>query len=153
MQLKFTINWQIQLSRNLRLTAVNIANLRPFIVETLNIIHDRSNELFNSAWRNVEKNPIWAPLSEKTIRYKKRKYNSTRPLINTWRLKNDVSKIAGQKKWTLLYRAPYAIYHQSWWPHLPRRAIIDLSNSTNDKIIKALQKKINNDLRIFWKQV
>lgn len=153
MQIKFEINWQVQLSRNLRLAWVKLKNLTPFIKDALDIVDNRSKQIFNNAWLNVEKNPIWAPLKTKTIEYKKKKYWSTTPLVNTWRLKNDIVKQASNNQWFLLFKSPYAIYHQEGGKYLPRRAIIDLDNATNRKIIKALQNKINEDCKIFGKQL
>ena len=159
MQIQFIVDWQVQLSRNLRLTAVNLKDLTSFYKDSLDIIHNRSNELFSKDWNNVEKNPIWAALWVKTINarqkgwwYYKKPSNNPWILRWTWRLQTDITKKYDNTWWVFAFNAPYAIYHHQWSWKLPKRAIIDLSNETNTKIIKALQKKINDDIKIFWKQ-
>lgn len=158
-QIKFTINWEVQLSRNLRTLAVNIKNMWEFIKEAVEIVEDRSNEIFKSEWKNVEKNPKWAPLANSTQTARDKRYwyykkapNRPWTLRWTWRLQEDKTKRLLNNSWTLSYNAPYAVYHQDWWPNLPKRAIIDLSNATNEKIVKALQKKINKEIWIFGTQ-
>lgn len=160
MQIKFEVNWQIQLSRNLRMTAINISNLTPFIKESIDIVHDRNNQVFEKEWSNVEKNQKWPTLKSKTLVARSRRWwyykntpNNPSTLRWTWRLQNDITKHINKNEWILKYNAPYAVYHQSWWKNLPRRAIIDLDNQTNTKIVKALQKFINNQTKIFGKQV
>lgn len=160
MQLTFIVNWEKQLSRNLRIFAVNIWNLQPFFKDSVDIVHERSNSIFKSSWSNVEKSPTWKPLSQSTLKarssrkgYYRQSPSSPWVLRWTWKLQDNISKSFTKTSWKLEYLQPYAKYHQNWWKKLPKRAIIDLSNSTNALIIKALQKKINDDIWIFWRQV
>jgi len=160
MQIKFEVNWQIQLSRNLRLVAINLKNLKPFFEKSLDIIKERTDEVFEKEWSNVEKNPKWRKLTPRVEKarikrwwYYKKTPNNPWILRWTWNLQENITKEATNKNWVLIYNAPYAIYHQNWWLNLPKRAIIDLSNKVNDKIIKTLQMKINNDIKIFGKQL
>lgn len=160
MQVTFSVNWQVQLSRNLRLTAINLADMTPFYKDAVDIVHDRSNQVFKAEWSNVEKNEKWVPLKPKTLiarskRWGQYKATPNNPATLRWtgKLQDNIKKTILSSGWKLEYLQPYAIYHQDWWKNLPRRAIIDLSNATNNLIIKALQKKIQKDVGIFGKQI
>jgi len=159
-QIKFTVNGEVQLSRNLRVAAKSIQNMSTFIKEAVWIVEQKSDSIFSQQWRNVEKSPTWKSLAASTLAARARRswYYKQSPAWNpwilrwTWRLQKDRTKTVTDKMWTLTFNAPYAIHHQEWWRKLPKRAIIDLDNNTNTKIVKALQKKINESIWIFWNQ-
>jgi hypothetical protein len=72
----------------------------------------------------------------------------------TGRLQEDVTKKADDKEGSLTYNAPYAKKLAEGDPskNLPPRAIIDLDRTTNEKLVKALQKKVNKEIGIFNRQ-
>lgn len=160
-QIAFDVMWAKELSRNLRLTSVNLDNLQPFYSDAIDIVKERSDELFWNAGSNVQKGPKRDPLAPITQRsrenrwwyYKKSPTSWAWPLVWTGNLRDSAQKQATQKYWSLEYTAPYAKYHQSGWWRLPQRKIIDLNESTIQKIVKSLQKTINDVSKIFMKQV
>jgi phage gpG-like protein len=133
--------------------------LKPFFVEAVDIIKERSDELFENNGSNLEKWPSWAALSSGTTnaRNKRRWYykqSPSRPWVLRWtgRLQDDVTKTASDTEWGLKFNAPYAWFHHKWGGKLPKRRLIDLNNKTNEKIVKALQKLIHTQLQIFGRQ-
>lgn len=157
----FTVNGEVQLSRNLRVAAKSIQNMSTFIKEAVEIVEDKSDTIFDKQGSNVEKNPTRKSLSASTLASRQRRswYYKRSPWSNpwilrwTWNLQKNKTKIIDDKQGSLTFNAPYAVYHQSWWKNLPKRAIIDLDNNTNTKIVKSLQKKIYESIWIFWNQI
>ncbi len=160
MQIKFDIDGDVQLSRNLRLAVVKLSNMKEFHEDAIEIMDKRSDDLFKKKWRNVEKNPKWKPLASSTKKaranrtwYYKKTPNNPSVLRWTWNLQDNRTIKSNQNFGSMQFNAPYAVYHQRWGKNLPQRAIIDLDNNTNTKIIKALQKKVQKDLKVFWLQL
>ena len=153
--IRFNIDGDIQLSRNLRIAAVQLENMREFYSEAVDIMASRSDDIFKKKGANVKKNPTWTKLSPKTEKARDRRWgyykkppNKPSLLRWTWKLQNSKKKKTNNNYWSLEFTAPYAVYHQRWSKNLPKRAIIDLDNPTNAEIVRALQKKINRDLKI-----
>lgn len=158
MQIKIDIDWQTQLSRNLRVFVDNLENLSEFYEEAIDIIKTRSDSIFSAAWTNVEKNPKWKPLSSATLKARKErswyyKASPNKPWVLrwTWRLQEDTTTTINDRYWSFEYNAPYAEKHQSG-DGVPKRAFLDLDNRTNENIVKSLQNKIQRDLKIFGLQ-
>lgn len=158
-QIAFSVSWQQQLSRNLRVLVQNIADMEWFYNSAIDIVEKRTDEVFAWRWQNVEKNPSWKALAFTTqdararrMWYYKREPNRPSIMRWTWRLQEDRKREVHKDHGMLAFNAPYAQYHQSWWWRLPRRAIIDLDNKTNAEIVRAMQKKINDDIGIFGLQ-
>lgn len=159
-EISFSVNGEKQLSRNLRVLATNVANMQWFFKDSLDIVHKRSDSVFKSKWSNVEKAPKRKWLASRTQQardrrrwYYKRTPNKPSTLRRTWRLQTDITKEITRTYWLFSYNAPYAIFHQTGGWRLPKRAIIDLNNTTNTQIVKAMQQKIQKDIWIFWLQV
>lgn len=160
MEIAFSVSGEKQLSRNLRVLVSNVANMQWFYKDTVDIVQERSNKIFKAEWTNVEKAPKRSKhaASTKKARDRRRWYYKKTPskpwlLRRTWRLQTDITKEVTRTYWLFKYNAPYAKFHQDWWWRLPKRALIDLSNKTNTEIVKAMQKKIQEDIWIFWLQV
>lgn len=158
-ELKFSVQGEVQLSRNLRVFAKNIANLKPFFEDALDIVENKSNQIWATAGSNVEKNPKWKGLAPSTQKARERRWgyykkapSSPKVLRWTGKLQDDKTKEVTKSRGVLAYNAPYAVYHQEGGGRLPRRAIIDLDNGTNTLLVKALQKKINDEIGIFGNQ-
>jgi len=160
MQLAFEVDGVIQLSRNLRVSAVSLAQMEEFHEESTDIIEERSDSLFKKRGRNLEKSNKWKGLSKgtKTARankwgYYKQEPNNPSLLRWTGNLQDNKTKNFNSMFGELSYNAEYAIYHHKGSGNLPKRALIDLSNSTNTLIVKAMQRKIERDLGVFGSQL
>lgn len=160
-QIKFEINGDVQLSRNLRLFADGVDDLEDFFKTGIEIIEERIDNTFAMEGSNLEKSPIWAPLAESTLEARKRgwgyyKQKPNRPGILRWtgNLQENRAKMTSKDSGQLEFKAKHAVYHQDGGQHLPTRAVIDLDNATNAEIVRALQrtlaKKVNG---IFGRQV
>lgn len=161
MELRFEVVGDVQLSRNLRIFADRMDNLADFFDEGLGIIEARSDEIFAARGANVEKAGTWPPLAQSTLNARTNRwgyYKNTpnRPGILRWtgfmqqsrskRVTNDFGEFA--------FTDPKAIYHQKPTTdgHPPQRVIIDLSELTNQLIVKALQGKVHREMGIFGRQ-
>lgn len=158
-ELTFRVQGHTQLSRNLRLFADKIPNLGEFFQDALDIIANRSDELFRSEGSLVQKANPWPPLAASTLKARERRWgyykrSPSRPSTLRWtgNLQENRMQAITSKKGTLTFNAPYAVYHQAGGSKLPRRVVVDLSNPTNMEIVKALQAKIHRDMGIFGRQ-
>lgn len=159
MQITFSVNGEEQLSRNLRVLVSDLWDMQSFFEETLKIVEKRTDDIFKGKWANVAKWPKWKKLSPATIKardkrrwYYKQTPNNPSLLRRTWNMQESRRTEFWKDYWLLVFDAPYADYHQEWWRNLPKRAIIDLSNDTNTKIVKAMQQKIQDTVKIFGLQ-
>lgn len=159
MQVTFSVDWIIELSRNMRLVASGMwESLALFHKDAITIVKDRSDELFKNYGSNVQNWPTRKPLSPTTLKMREKrtwyyKKSPNNPWVLRWtgNLQNSAVKSSDKNEWSLTYTADYAIKHQRWdW--VPRRKIIDIDSATSTKIIKALQKIVNEKIGIFWKQ-
>lgn len=158
-QLTFNVQGHKQVSRNLRVFAKELGDLREFFAEALEIIGARSDELFTSEGAKVQKANTWAPLAASTIKARSKRwgyYKATpsRPSVLRWtgNLQENRTVMVQATKGTLTFNAKYAVYHQGGGGSLSRRVVIDLSNPTNTMIVKALQKLIHEKVGIFGRQ-
>lgn len=158
-KIAFEVQWDKQLSRNLRVAVSNLKNLKPFHKEAITIMEKKSDKIFSTKWKNVQKSPKWKPLASSTKKardkrrwYYKKSPNKPSTLVWTWKMKKKRKRIANNNFWSFEFTDRVAQYHQKWWKHLPKRALIDLDNKTNTILVRALQTKINKDIKIFWFQ-
>lgn len=158
-RLSFEIQWDKQLSRNLRVAVTNLKNLKPFHQEAIDIMEKKSLKIFAKKWKNVQKSPKWKPLADSTKKarekrwwYYKKAPKKPSTLVWTWKMKSKRRKVANNNFWTFEFTDRVAQFHQKWWRNLPKRALIDLDNKTNANLVRALQRKINKDIKIFWFQ-
>jgi len=160
MEIKITVTWQKQVSRNLRIVTTNIKNMRKTLYNVMEIVTKRTDEIFKEKWKKIEKWPNWKPLSISTLKARadKRWHYAKKPnrpqiMRRTWNLQDNRTIKSTNKKWTLTFNAPYAAYHQIWWKKLPKRMIIDIDNKTIQKIQKEFQKAVYKNTWVFWKQL
>lgn len=165
-QLSFDVQGHKQLSRNLRLYASDMQKMGDFFRDAIEIIEARTDEVFKDEGSNVEKGPRWAALSPRTLKARERgwgyyKNTPNRPQILRWtgrmfdtRAKN-INDNFGELSFTAKSKKgfPYPAAHQNGGGSLPSRPLVDLSNKTNDLIVKALQLKVHRGLGIFGRQV
>lgn len=147
------------MARNLRVLASDIKALGEFFEEALDIITVRSDAIFAARGSNVEKASAWPPLAPSTIKARERrwgyyKHTPSRPGVLRWtgNLQENKNRHVSDRKGSLTWQAPYAVYHQDGGGKLPRRVVVDLSNETNMLIVKSLQAKIHRDVGIFGRQ-
>jgi len=157
--IKMSINGDVQLSRNLRVLANDLKELKPFYKEAVEIVKKRSDDVFKTEGKNIKKSNKWEWLSSttKTARanrwgYYKKTPNKPKAMRWTGNLQDNTTEIATKAFWLFKFNASYAIYHQKGGKTLPKRALIDLDNTTNAKITKALQKLIYKQIWIFNRQ-
>lgn len=159
-QLSFNVQGHKQMSRNLRVFAKDIGDLRSFFEEAIEIIGARSDELFNSEGSKVQKANPWAPLAPSTIKARQKRWGyykrtPSRPAMMRWtgNMQENRTIMIQSDKASLSFNAKQAVYHQGGGGSLSRRVIVDLSNPTNKAIIQALQKLIHQKVGIFGRQV
>lgn len=159
-QLTFNVQGHKQVSRNLRVFAKDIGDLRGFFEDALKIIGSRSDELFASQGAKVEKANAWAPLAKSTVKARERRWGyykrtPSRPDVLRWtgNLQDNRTIVAQSSKGTMTFNAPYAVYHQGGGGNLSRRVVVDISNPTTMLIVKALQQLIHEKAGIFGRQV
>lgn len=159
MKLKYEVVGHKQLSRNLRLFVGKMENLSDFFREGIDIIESRTDDVFASQGANVEKAGRWPALADSTLKARKNRwgyYKKTpnNPGILRWtgNLQTKRAKNISDAFGELTFGAPYGIYHQKGGGKLPQRVVIDLSNTTNELIVKALQSKVQREMGIFGRQ-
>lgn len=74
MEIKWSVNGDIQLSRNLRVFVTQLSKMRDFYGEAVEIIEKKSDEVFAKAGANVQKNPKWSPLAASTLKARERRW-------------------------------------------------------------------------------
>lgn len=104
MEIKWTVNGDIQLSRNLRLFVTNLSKMSEFYGEAVGIIEAKSDQIFSKAGGNVEKNPKWSPLAPSTLKARERRWgyyknppSSPGTLRWTGKLQTDRTKVVNNK--------------------------------------------------------
>ena len=165
-QMKFSVDGHVQLSRNMRVFAEDMKQMHEFFRDAIDIIEARTDQIFAAQGNNIEKAGSWAPLSPKTLKARERgwgyyKQTPNRPSMMRWtgRMQDTKNKNINDQFGELSFTARskkgfnYPAAHQAGSGNLPQRVIIDLSNPTNELIVKALQEKIQRDMGIFGRQV
>lgn len=166
MYLSISVDGHKQVSRNLRVLARDIPQLKSFFDEGLDIVQARTAEVFAAQGLNVAKGPAWAPLSKKTLRarekgwgYYKRTPNRPSPMRWTGALQDQVMRQTSDSGGTMVHTArsskgfDYPLAHQRGSGNLPPRPIIDLSNPTVSALVRALQNHVYRTIGMFGRQV
>ena len=159
MQIAFDVSWKKQLSRNLRIAVDNLQNMKEFHEDAIDIMEKRSLDIFKGKWKTVEKWDKWARLAPSTEKARARGWwyyskpaSSPSTLVWTGKMMNSRKKTATNSYGVFEFTDKKAQYHQKGWWNLPQRPLIDLDNKTNAEIVRALQSKVNRDLKVFWLQ-
>lgn len=154
-EISIEIDGEEQLSRNLRVFLTRLDNHKEFHQGAIQLIGERSDEIFGAEGSNVEKAPRWKALAESTLAarsarhgYYKNPPNSPRVLRWTGRGQEDRGVTANDEEGKLTFNQEYMSYHQKGGAKLPKRVVVDLSNKTNAEIVRLLQEKINRDIGI-----
>lgn len=119
MEIRWSVNGDVQLSRNLRLFVTNLSKMREFYDDAVGIIETKSDQIFSKSGGNVEKNPKWAPLAPSTLKARERRWgyyknapSSPSTLRWTGKLQTNRTKVVNDSLGSLTFNQPYAIYHQ-----------------------------------------
>lgn len=166
MLLQIKVDGHIQLSRNLRILARELPNLKEFFEETLDIVTARTAEVFNSSGGAVAKAGTWPPLSAKTIKARDKRWGyykraPNRPGVLRWTgaLQDQVTRQTSNQSGTLVHTARssngynYPLAHQRGGGNVPKRVIIDLSPQTVSEIQRALQGHVQRKIGVFGRQI
>lgn len=166
MQIKFVVEGQTQVSRNLRILADAIPNLREWFDDALDIVDSRTHALFMAQGATAEKGPPWAALSPKTLRAREKRWGyykrtPNRPGLLRWTgaLEDQTTRQTTDEYGQLTHSARsskgfnYPRAHQRGTGNLPQRVIIDITAPTIAELQRSLQAKINRDIGNFGRQV
>lgn len=161
MQIQYEVDWVMQLSRNLNIFVDNLDNLSVFYEESLDLIEERTDELFKSKGQSVQKWNKWAPLADSTVKARERRWgyyknaptSNPGPLRWTGNLQESRTRDVNDIEWSLTMDAYYAVYHHRGGKNLPERSVLDFDNKTNQEIIRALQKHIRKEIWIYGRQL
>lgn len=160
--ISFTVDGVTELSRNLRIAIGEVdVVLDNFASSALDIIKERSDELFENEWSNVQNGDPWKPLAPSTLKARERKrwhYKNTpsgTPGVLSWtrNLRDNVTKTIGSNEGRLKWNADYAPKHQQGDVRTPRRKFVDIDRTTAEKIVKELQKELLQQVGIFGRQI
>jgi len=161
MQLNFNIAGVEQVSRNLRILAVEVPKLNEVFKNMLDIVEARTDAIFDAQGSNVEKAGTWPGLAESTLKARKNRWGyykraPSRPSVMRWTGNMQQGRTRSVTKDTakLTFTAKQAIYHQNGNGNRPpQRVIVDLSNPTIVEMVRTLQTHIQEKIGIFGRQV
>lgn len=74
MQIQFSVNGDVQLSRNLRVLVTQLSRMSEFYSEAIGLVADKSDRIFKNAGMNVEKSPTWKTLAPSTLRAREKRW-------------------------------------------------------------------------------
>ena len=160
-QMQYEVDGIMQTSRNLNLMIDNLDNLWDFYEESIDLIEERTDELFKSKWKAVQKGEKWAALKDSTEKaramrrgyYRKQPTSNPGPMRRTWNLQESRTRTIWSVEASLTLDAYYAVYHHRGDGNLPERSLIDLDNDTNAELVRILQKFIWENIWIYGRQV
>ncbi len=166
MQLSLTVDGHKQVSRNLRVLAREIPQLKAVFDEILDLVQARTQQMFSASGSNITKAGSWPPLSAKTIQARDRRWGyyknpPNRPGLLRWTgaLQDQVTRQTSDSRGEMVHTARsskgfnYPLAHQRGGGHLPQRVVIDISPATIAEIDRAFQGHIQRTIGIFGRQV
>lgn len=154
-EIRFSIDGDVQLARNLRVFVQQLQNMQGFYDDAIHVMADRSDAIFKGQGSSLQNAPAWRGLSSRTLLartkrwgYYKKAPNGPGILRWTGNLQESKEMKATNDYGQLAFTAPYAKFHQDGSGKLPKRAMIDLDMATNAEIVRLLQKKVDDDIGI-----
>lgn len=159
--LNFEIEGDKVISRNFRILAVGIKSLLPEFRKVWQTVITGAKGNFDKQGSATAK---WKGLSQETLRarkkrqgyYKKSSVGGIRQaLVWTWKTKNSFISQNGPMHSLVTNNAPYFAFHQAkTWrnPNLPRRVMLDMSQTTKLAVTNIIAKGINKRIWNFNKQ-
>ncbi len=125
-------------------------NLLKFFKESAGIVKGHSKSAFAQSGANMESVPAWKKLATSTIKAKKARGYSSKPLVGSGALAGGMTEKITPTKVTITnkYMNDYGKYHQSNRPRkkLPRRAFMELSNDNKAEIMRSLHNAVRQAL-------
>ncbi len=161
--LSFQLEGQQVLSRNLRILADGIEDMRPEFKEIGDMIEKSAQTNFEN--EGSEGGGKWKSLSPATVKARQKKTwyyknspsgaSANWPILRwTGRLASSFVKNPGKMEVAVWNNAPYYKYHQSKnrSGKLPRRLILELKQNDKRDIVAVIWKGINKRMKNFWRQ-
>lgn len=161
--LEFQIEGQKVLSRNLRILADGVQDMKNEFKNIWNLIEGSAKSNFES--EGSEGGGKWKSLSAATIKARQKRSwyykkspsgaSATWPILQwTGTLKNSFEKTPGKMEVTVGNKAPYYKYHQqkNRSGKLPRRLILELKQNDKRDIVAIIWKWLNKKIKNFWRQ-
>jgi len=149
--LTFQIAGDVVLVRKLDYTISNLANLKPFYEQTLDLIKTNLDRNFEREGAEASK---WQSLSAKTLKarslrqgYYARSPNKPRILRWTGNMQDNRLEEATRDYAKVEFQTSYAKFHNFGTKNIPARPFVKLDNKTNSLIIRNLENFILKDLR------
>lgn len=143
MQLRFSIEGELQLSRNLEAIAANSTDWSTaFEITSDELLQIFSNEVFDTEGAAVEEH--WDPLSAAYAYRKEKLYPGKGILEATGTMRNSFERMFDASSMTIWNTTEYFKYHQSLLPrnsNLPRRIMLKLTNDMKAEIVRTFQKE------------
>jgi phage gpG-like protein len=142
MQISWTIEGEVQLSRRLRGVGEGVKNWQPAFKDASDELKKVfSNDVFETQGRAI--GVTWPPLSPSTLRDKTRRgFGGKGPLERSGAMRRgfqSVAKTDYAKVWNSL---AYFKYHQSNKPRtkIPRRVMMRLGNAQREMVVRTFQR-------------
>lgn len=165
MYITFIVDDHIQVSRNLRLLAKEIPELKTPFGQILDAVQLRTASMFKAGGSNVAKAGAWPALAESTLRARKNgwgyyKQTPNNPGIMRWTgaAQDKVLKQATDSFGLLQHTAVskkgfnYPLAHQKGSGRLPQRVIIDIDEATIAEMQRIFQKHVHDKIGMFGLQ-
>lgn len=143
MELTFSIDGDLQLSRVLESFAMNIQDWTPaFEQSAAGLIEIFSTEVFDTQGQIIDES--WSPLSRAYALQKSKKYGDQPILVATENMKNSFGATIDPTSLTIFNSASYFKYHQSSLPRekIPRRVMMKLTDDMRANVVRAFQQQI-----------
>lgn len=143
MQLRFSIDGEMQLSRNLEAISVNISDWTPAFEQTgdylMGVFQD---DVFETEGQAIEE--TWDALTAAYAARKEKQYGDQGILQATGTMRNSFWKQIDTTSLIIGNDTPYFKFHQSNEPRtkLPRRAMLKLTNDMKQQIVSLFQQQI-----------
>lgn len=143
MQIQFSIDGQIELSRVLRGIQSSIQDFTPALSQSSeDLIEIFSYDNFESEGGTLE--APWAPLSAAYAKRKERLYPGAGILVATGLMQSSFTGLIDSTSLIIGNTAEYFKYHQSSGPRsrLPRRIMMRLTENMKETVVKNFQTQI-----------
>lgn len=142
-QLSWTIEGDKQLSRVLTRMTTDIKDFKiPLTTIAENLTSLYSKDVFETQGSAIGE--TWRPLSENTLKAKKRMGYPSTPLVATGAMMQGFRSIVTSDQAVIYNTQDYFKYHQSNKPRkkLPRRVMMKIANRQKEMIVKEFQNFI-----------
>ena len=145
-QVNFEVLGERQVSQMLSRTTDKAADLGPYWLMVQGLLSQVIGEQFDSAGGRTGG---WAPLSERYVADKVRRFGSQPILVATGALRESlmggsgqISRQEGNETLRFGTSLGYGVFHQTGTRNMPQRRILDLTNDDRRTMMKMLQRHL-----------